>query len=61
MISKNPYEKILFPNDARLILVPMDGVNSVASSVMVGGEPLRRGSGARDFTFSRAYGLQGDK
>ncbi len=36
MISKNPYEKILFPNGARLILVPMDGVNSVASAVMVG-------------------------
>ncbi len=36
MTDKNPYEKILFPNGARLVLVPMDGVNSVASAVMVG-------------------------
>lgn len=36
MNSNNPYEKILFPNGARLVLVPMDGVNSVASAVMVG-------------------------
>jgi predicted Zn-dependent peptidase len=36
MKNNTPYEKILFPNGARLILVPMDGVNSVASAVMVG-------------------------
>ena len=31
-----PYTKKVFPNGARLILVPMNGVNSVASAVMVG-------------------------
>ncbi len=30
-----PYEKTVFPNGARLILIPMEGVNSVATSVMV--------------------------
>lgn len=30
-----PYEKISLPNGVRLILVPMEGVNSVATSVMV--------------------------
>ncbi|HLD24355.1 MAG TPA: pitrilysin family protein, partial [Patescibacteria group bacterium] len=31
-----PYIKQIFPNGARLILVPMKGVNSVATAVMVG-------------------------
>lgn len=31
-----PYTKTIFPNGARLILVPIEGVNSVATSVMVG-------------------------
>ncbi len=31
-----PYERIVLPNGVRLILVPMTGVNSVATSVMVG-------------------------
>src|SRR3989344_9083242 len=30
------YEKHVLPNGVRLILVPMEGVNSVATSVMVG-------------------------
>lgn len=35
MDKDQPYQKTLFPNGARLILVPMEGVNSVATSVMV--------------------------
>lgn len=35
MYSK-PFQKIVLPNCIRLILVPMEGVNSVATSVMVG-------------------------
>lgn len=35
-MSKLPYTKTIFPNGARLILIPIDGVNSVATSVMVG-------------------------
>ena len=31
-----PYTKKVFPNGARLILVPISGVNSIASAVMVG-------------------------
>lgn len=31
-----PYTKKVFPNGARLILVPMNGVKSIASAVMVG-------------------------
>lgn len=31
-----PYTKTVLPNGVRLILVPMEGVNSVATSVMVG-------------------------
>lgn len=31
-----PYEKKVFPNGARLLLVPVPGVNSVATAVMVG-------------------------
>lgn len=31
-----PYEKVTLPNGVRLMLVSMDGVNSVATSVMVG-------------------------
>lgn len=34
--SDLPYKKTIFPNGARVILVPMVGVNSVATSVMVG-------------------------
>lgn len=33
---KLPYEKTVLPNGLRLILVPMEGVNSVATAVMVG-------------------------
>ncbi len=37
MINRNvPYEKVKYPNGTRLIIVPMEGVNSVATSVMVG-------------------------
>ncbi|MBI5449083.1 insulinase family protein [Candidatus Gottesmanbacteria bacterium] len=36
MNAKLPYEKHVFTNGLRLILVPMNGVNSVATSVMVG-------------------------
>src|SRR3990172_2349929 len=33
---KLPYEKTVLPNGLRLILVPMNGVSSVATAVMVG-------------------------
>jgi len=33
--SHNPYIKTVFPNGTRLILVPMEGVESIATSVMV--------------------------
>lgn len=33
---KLPYSKTVLPNGARIILVPMEGVNSVATAVMVG-------------------------
>lgn len=36
MGNAKPYEKHVLPNGVRLILVPMEGVNSVATSVMVG-------------------------
>jgi predicted Zn-dependent peptidase len=32
---KLPYDKIIFKNGVRLMLIPMEGVNSVATSVMV--------------------------
>lgn len=35
-MNKLPYEKTVFPNGTRVILIPMEGVNSVATSVMVG-------------------------
>ena len=35
MDKTSSYHKTVFPNGVRLILVPMDSVNSVASSVMV--------------------------
>lgn len=35
-MQNKPYSKTVFPNGARLIMVPMKGVNSVATSVMVG-------------------------
>ena len=35
MIKSNPYHKSIFPSGTRLILVPMSGVESVATSVMV--------------------------
>src|SRR3989344_8897900 len=31
-----PYKKSVLPNGVRLLLIPMDGVNSAATSVMVG-------------------------
>lgn len=31
-----PYERIVFPNGTKLLLIPMNGVNSTATSVMVG-------------------------
>jgi predicted Zn-dependent peptidase len=34
-MTPTPYDKTVFPNGTRLILVPMEGVNSVATSVMV--------------------------
>ncbi len=34
--SALPYQKTVFGNGARVILIPMEGVNSVATSVMVG-------------------------
>ena len=34
-MARTSYDKTVFPNGARLILVPMEGVNSVATSVMV--------------------------
>ncbi|MCX6794163.1 MAG: pitrilysin family protein [Candidatus Gottesmanbacteria bacterium] len=36
MKQKLPFEKMTLPNGVRLMLIPMDGVNSVATSVMVG-------------------------
>lgn len=35
MKQKFPYEKITLPNGVRLMMIPMEGVNSVATSVMV--------------------------
>ena len=35
-MKSKPYEKVILSNGVRLILVPMEGVNSVATSVMVG-------------------------
>lgn len=35
-MKATPYKKTILPNGARLILVPMEGVNSVATAVMVG-------------------------
>ncbi|MEK9143528.1 MAG: insulinase family protein, partial [Patescibacteria group bacterium] len=35
-MTKLPYEKHTLSNGLRLILVPMEGVNSVATAVMVG-------------------------
>src|SRR5437016_3259657 len=35
MTQQKSFNKTVFPNGARLILVPMEGVNSVATSVMV--------------------------
>lgn len=35
-MTKLPYEKYILPNGLRLILVPMSGVRSVATAVMVG-------------------------
>lgn len=34
-MDTQPYDKTVFPNGVRVILVPMEGVNSVATSVMV--------------------------
>lgn len=34
-MAQNPMDKTVLPNGVRLILVPMEGVNSVATSVMV--------------------------
>ncbi len=34
-MSKKPYERVILKNGVRLMLVPMEGVNSVATSVMV--------------------------
>ncbi len=36
MKQKLPYEKITLPNGVRLMMIPMEGVNSVATSVMAG-------------------------
>ena len=36
MKQKLPFEKMTLPNGVRLMLIPMDGVNSVATSVKVG-------------------------
>ncbi len=36
MSSKTPYDKVTLKNGVRLMLIPMEGVNSVASAVMVG-------------------------
>lgn len=35
MKQKLPYEKVTLPNGVRLLMIPMQGVNSVATSVMV--------------------------
>ncbi len=35
-MASTPFDKTVFPNGVRLILVPMEGVNSIATSVMVG-------------------------
>lgn len=35
-MNNNPYNRTVLPNGVRLILIPIDGVNSVATSVMVG-------------------------
>jgi len=35
MSASHPFEKTVFPGGTRLVLVPMDGVNSVATCVMV--------------------------
>lgn len=34
--TPKPYKRIVFPNGARLLLIPMHGVSSMATSVMVG-------------------------
>lgn len=36
MAKMAPYQKFTLPNGVRLMLIPMEGVNSVATSVMVG-------------------------
>ncbi len=36
MSANHPYQKTVFPNGLKLVMVPMEGVNSVATSVMVG-------------------------
>ncbi len=36
MTTPNPYEKIVFPNGCRLLFVPILGVESMATAVMVG-------------------------
>src|SRR5450759_3241447 len=36
MKQKLPFEKITLKNGVRLMMIPMEGVNSVATSVMVG-------------------------
>lgn len=35
-LMDTPYQRILLPNSVRLLLIPMPGINSVATSVMVG-------------------------
>jgi predicted Zn-dependent peptidase len=35
MANTTPYDKTIFPNGTRLVLIPMEGVNSVATAVMV--------------------------
>ncbi len=35
-MENHPFEKIVLPNGARLLLIPLSGVESVATSVMVG-------------------------
>ena len=35
-MADTPFDQTVLPNGVRLVLVPMNGVNSVASAVMVG-------------------------
>ncbi len=35
-MSKLDYQKVILPNGVRLMLIPMEGVNSIATAVMVG-------------------------